>query len=135
MRDQASRTADVQLDTREEPRSALPAGLLALGCKVTAGEARVSLTGELDVASADQAFRYVRDVIDRYHTCVVLDVAGLSFCDACGLTALLRMNRYARQARTSLRLMSPSRRLMQVLRITGLTGVLVTEAPASPAAE
>jgi anti-sigma B factor antagonist len=135
MRDQASGAigADVELATRPRPGSGLPDGLLALGCEVTGGEARVSFTGELDVASADQAFCYVRDVIDRYHTPVVLDVAGLSFCDARGLAALLRMSRHAQQARTSLRLTSPSHRLLQLLRITGLAGLLVTNAPASPA--
>jgi len=135
MHDQASGAvgADVVLATRPEPRSALPAGLLAFGCAVTGDEARVSFTGELDMASADQAFCYVRDVIDRYHTTVVLDMTGLSFCDARGLAALMRMSRHAQQARISLRLASPSRRLQQILRITGLAGLLTTNAPASPA--
>lgn len=137
MRDQAPRAigAGIELAARPGPGSGLPAGLLALGCEVTGGEARVSLTGELDMASADDAFYYVRDVIDRHHIAVVLDAAGVSFCDARGLSALLRMRRYAQQAGISLRLTSPSRRLLQILRITGLAGLLVTTAPPAPAAE
>jgi anti-anti-sigma factor len=130
-----SSTAGAELASGPGPEGARPDGQLLLGCDLTAGEARVSFTGDLDMASADQAFCYVRDVIDRYHTCVILDATGVRFCDARGLAAFLRMSRYARQARTSLRLISPSRRMLQILRITGLADVLVTKAPASSAAE
>jgi anti-anti-sigma factor len=82
------------------------------------------------MASADRAFCYVCDVIDRCRTAVVLDLAGLSFCDARGLAAFLRMRRYAEQAGSSLQLMSPSRQLREILRITGLADQLqVTKGP------
>ncbi len=124
----------VELARRPGPGNAPADGQLVLGCDFVAGEARVSFTGELDMSSAGQAFWYVQDVIDRYRAAVVLDVTHLSFCDARGLAALLRMSRYAEQACTSLRLMSPSRQLLQILRITGLGDTLrVTKGPARPA--
>ena len=62
-----------------------------------AGEAIVDLGGELDIASAEVAVSYVRDVIDRHRRPVIVDLAALAFCDARGLTALVRMAGYAEQ--------------------------------------
>ena len=67
------------------------AGMLTLSCLISqAGQTTVTFAGELDAASADQAYGYVRDVIDARGGQVLLDVAGLSFCDARGLAALTR---------------------------------------------
>jgi anti-sigma B factor antagonist len=136
MRGHECGTAVVEPTMRAGPGSAPQDGQLVLGCHATADEVKVSFTGELDMASADRAFCYVCDVIDRSRTAVVLDMAGLCFCDARGLAALLRMSRYAEQAHTALQLTSPSRRLLQILRITGLGDkLLVTNDPARPAIE
>ena len=99
------------------------AGSLELRHRISPdGEAVVSIDGELDIATADAALRYVSDVIDRTHMPVTLEAAGLRFCDATGLTALLRMARHAEQARCRFRLVSPSPSLVKLLRITGLYG-------------
>jgi anti-sigma B factor antagonist len=108
-----------------QPESATgqPDKQLSLGCHVTArGEVVLTLTGELDLASAERAFGYVRDAIDRHDVPVVVDLASLSFCDARGLGTLLRMSRYADQAGRALRLMSPQPQLQKIMRITGLDG-------------
>ena len=47
-------------------------------------------------------------------------MADLSFCDARGLGALVRMSRHAAQAGSSLHLVAPRPRLMKIIRITGL---------------
>ena len=51
----------------------------------------------------------MRDAIDIHGGTVLLDVAALSFCDARGLSALMRMSRHARQAGSSLRLLAEGR--------------------------
>lgn len=51
------------------------------------GEAIVNLDGELDLASAEAAVCYVKDVIDRHRGPVTVDLAALVFCDARGLAA------------------------------------------------
>ena len=92
-----------------------------LACEITAaGEALVSLSGELDITSSDSAFGGVRDVIDRHHGPVIVDVAGLGFCDARGLGTLVRMSNYAGKAGCPLQLASPGPHLLEIMRITGL---------------
>ena len=101
------------------------AGMLTLSCLVSpTGQATVTFAGELDAASADQAYRYVRAAIDVHGGPVLLDVAGLSFCDACGLGALARMSRHAAQAGSSVRLVAPPPLLRKIIRITGLADQL-----------
>jgi anti-sigma B factor antagonist len=108
-----------------------PTGL-ALASTVTPSAAIVTLHGELDIATADDAVAYVRDIIDRYRRPVVLDARELSFCDARGLSALVRMKRHAAQADCALSIASPSRLLRMIMRITGLSGDLLPRRPASP---
>jgi anti-sigma B factor antagonist len=85
-----------------------------------AGDAVVDIAGELDIATADQAVRYVRQVIDRHCGPVIVNLAALEFCDARGLGALLRMADYAEQAGCLFRLASPPPPLVKIMRITGL---------------
>jgi anti-sigma B factor antagonist len=105
---------------QQQPGTVRLAGMLTLSCLISqTGQATVTFSGELDYASADQAYGYVRGAIDAYGGQVLLDVAGLSFCDAYGLGALVRMSRHAGQARSSLQLVAPPPRLMKIIRITG----------------
>jgi anti-sigma B factor antagonist len=84
------------------------------------GEAAVEIGGELDLDTADQAFRYVQKIIDRHRGPVVVSLAGVSFCDARGLRALVLIANYADQADCPLRLTSPSPKLAKLMRMTGL---------------
>lgn len=88
---------------------------------VPTGEVIVDIGGELDIATADTAVsRYVTDIIDHHHGPVVVNLTGLRFCDARGLSALLRMANYAEQAGCPFMLASPSPPLIKLMRITGL---------------
>jgi anti-sigma B factor antagonist len=84
------------------------------------GEAVIDIGGELDIATAEAAVRYVRQVVDCHRGLVIVDLAGLRFCDARGLNALLRMADYAERAACPFRLASPSPSLIKIMRITGL---------------
>ena len=104
-----------------QPGTVRLADMLTLSCLISqTGQTTVTFAGELDTASADQAYEYVRDAIDARGGQVLLDVAGLSFCDARGLGALARMSRHAGQAGSSLHLVAPPSRLRKIIRITGL---------------
>lgn len=84
------------------------------------GGAAVELGGELDVATADAAYEYVREIIDRCGGPVVVCVAGVRFCDARGLHALVRMSHHAQRTDCRFLVTSPSSRLTKLIQITGL---------------
>ena len=93
---------------------------LELTCRTGAnGYQIVSVTGELDIATAEQAYSYISEVIDGLAP-VTVDLSGLTFCDASGLGALARIARHARQAGRQLMLTSARPSLMKIMRITGL---------------
>jgi anti-anti-sigma factor len=98
---------------------------LELSC-VTDGDGNqiISVTGELDIATAEQAYAYISDVIDAWPGLspapVSVDLSGLTFCDASGLGALARTARHARQAGRQLNLTKARPSLLKIMRITGL---------------
>ena len=97
---------------------------LELSCQIDGdGNQIVSVTGELDIATAEQAYIYISDVIDASETGpapVSVDLSGLTFCDASGLGVLARTARHARQAGRQLRLTAARPSLLKIMRITGL---------------
>ena len=94
---------------------------LELSCRTEEdGSQVITVTGELDIATAEQAYTYISDVIDGWPAPVSVDLAGLTFCDASGLGALARVARHARQAGRPLRLISARPSLVKIMRITGL---------------
>jgi anti-sigma B factor antagonist len=105
------------VDTRGD--SAIPA--LKLSHRISpAGEAVVDFDGELDIATADLAVSYIREIIDRHSRPVVADLLALAFCDARGLAALVLMAGYAEQMGFAFRISSPSVALVKIMRISGL---------------
>jgi anti-sigma B factor antagonist len=99
------------------------AGQLRLGQYTGAdGGQVVSVAGELDIATAQQAYDYLSDVIDHGQTPVSVDLAGLTFCDASGLGVLARLAKRAKEVGRQLLLISPRPYLIKIMRITGLDG-------------
>ena len=88
------------------------------------------MTGELDIATAEQAYTYISDVIDCWPAPVGVDLAGLTFCDASGLGALARLARHAQEAGRPLTLISPRPALVKIMRITGLDRIFPELRPA-----
>ena len=84
------------------------------------GEVVVRLRGDLDICSAEQAFRYVGDMIDRCRGRVLVDLSGVNYCDAVGLRTLALMCNYADHSGCLLELVAPSDSLLKVMKITGL---------------
>ena len=80
----------------------------------------VSMTGELDIATAEQAYSYISDVIDGLPAPVTVDLSGLTFCDASGIGALVRIARHARQTGRQVMLTSVRPSVLKIMRITGL---------------
>lgn len=84
------------------------------------GSATVSARGELDIATAEQAYAYLRDVLDSLRGPLTVNLAGLTFCDAAGLGALARLAGHARQAGRELKLAAVRPSLLRIMRITGM---------------
>lgn len=84
------------------------------------GCAMVFVRGELDVAAADDLFDYVREVIDRTISVVLLDLAELTFCDGRGLGSLVRIGNYAEAVGRRIVLAEPTPAVTRVLRIAKL---------------
>jgi anti-anti-sigma factor len=86
----------------------------------TDGNATVRARGELDIATADQAYAYLRDVVDSQDGPVTINLAELTFCDAAGLGALARAAGHARRSGHELKLAAAQPSLLRIMRITGM---------------
>jgi anti-sigma B factor antagonist len=103
--------------------------LLAMRHRVVpTGEVTADIDGELDIATAEMAVSYVTTIIDHHRGFVTINLKGLRFCDASGLSALLRIADYAKQTDCPLMLASPSPSLIKLMRITGLDRKLLPRA-------
>ena len=58
----------------------------------------LSVQGELDLATADSLYQRGRAAIGCGGQLLLLDLTDLSFCDACGLSALVRIANEAEAA-------------------------------------
>jgi anti-sigma B factor antagonist len=84
------------------------------------GRATVRVRGELDIATADQAYAYLRDVVDNQDGPVTMNLSELTFCDAAGLGVLARLAGHARRTGRSLKLTAARPALLRIMRITGM---------------
>jgi anti-anti-sigma factor len=84
------------------------------------GKATVRVRGELDIATADQAYAYLRDVVDSQDGPVMMNLSELSFCDAAGLGVLAKVAGHARRSGRSLELTAARPALLRIMAITGM---------------
>jgi anti-anti-sigma factor len=84
------------------------------------GKATVHVRGELDIATADQAYAYLRDVVDSQDGPVMMNLSELSFCDAAGLGVLAKVAAHARRSGRSLKLTAARPSLLRIMAITGM---------------
>ncbi|HEV3383064.1 MAG TPA: STAS domain-containing protein [Trebonia sp.] len=82
------------------------------------GNATVRARGELDIATADQAYAYLRDVVDSQEGQITVNLAELTFCDAAGLGALARAQGHAHRSGRTLKLAAAQPSLLRIMRIT-----------------
>ncbi|MCW3033275.1 MAG: anti-sigma factor antagonist [Solirubrobacteraceae bacterium] len=80
----------------------------------------VTLSGELDIASAQMLEATLADACDEGAREIVLEMAGIDFMDSMGLNAILRGQKLCEERRCTLNL-TPARRAVQgVLESTGV---------------
>lgn len=83
------------------------------------------LAGEIDVLTVTQLATLVNEALAEPPARIVLDMAGVTFCDSQGLGTLVVLSRKAQHARTVLSLVNVGDFLMRVLDITGLRSALM----------
>ncbi|MFG2682065.1 STAS domain-containing protein [Streptomyces sp. NPDC048392] len=95
----------------------------------------IELVGELDHDSAPD----VRDHLSRTSLeagqQLIVDLAGITFCDSSGITVLIAARNLTLQAHADLALAAVPDRLHRILRIVGLDKVFPTHPTAQAAAD
>ena len=93
----------------------------------TATEVVLALTGEIDMATAGELRAATdRNLLDP-PTRVVLDFAGVTFCDSQGLSTLISLNRQVAAVGSQLVLANIGDFMGRLLEITGLRAVFEVE--------
>jgi anti-sigma B factor antagonist len=88
-------------------------------------EVVVTLSGELDLSSAPRLSDTIGDLLRTAPPRIVLDMAGVTFCDSQGLGTLVVLSRRASLAQSYLVLTNVADFLLRVLDITGLRPALM----------
>jgi anti-anti-sigma factor len=91
-------------------------------------ETVVSLAGEIDMSTVQRLAAAVDEVLASEPPArVVLDMAGVTFCDSQGLGTLVVLSRKATMSQSYLVLVNVGAFLIRVLDITGLRGALMIQ--------
>ncbi|WP_055601988.1 STAS domain-containing protein [Streptomyces aureus] len=107
---------------------------LTLRTRTTAKGAVIELTGELDHRTAPEVRAALPGAGLEAGQQLVLDLAGLTFCDSSGITVLLAARNHARAADASIALAAVPDHLQRIFRVVGLEHVFPTH-PTAGAAE
>ena len=88
------------------------------------------LAGEIDVLTVTELSTLVNEILAAEPpNRIVLDMAGVTFCDSQGLGTLVVLSRKAQHNQTVLALANVGDFLMRVLDITGLRSALMITTP------
>lgn len=87
---------------------------------IPAAATLVHLRGELDLTTGHTVRERLLRVLRPSTSLLILDLSGVSFCDAAGLGVLVGIQRQARSLDIVLGLAAPRPHLTKVLRLTGL---------------
>lgn len=104
-------------------RDAAAASRLQVLGYVTGLCAVVSLVGELDIAEVTRVSDGLRALLSQNRSRIVLDLSGLTFCDAAGLGVLIRYHLRAGSQGGWLRLTGLNPRTIRLLELARVTHV------------
>ena len=84
--------------------------------------------GEMDKAAEDRArAAFLWLVRQAPGDCLVVEVSGVTFCDAAGLRVFLELHRAALGTHRTVVLRGPGRQLERLLHVTGAAGLFVIQ--------
>ncbi|BCB80972.1 putative anti-sigma factor antagonist [Phytohabitans flavus] len=87
-------------------------------------ETVLKLAGEIDMLTAGRLSNVVNDILADPPVRIVLDMAGVTFCDSQGLGTIVVLTKKASHTRSVLMLTNVGEFLLRVLDITGLRSAL-----------
>jgi anti-sigma B factor antagonist len=93
-------------------------------------EVVIQLAGEIDVLTVSELSTVVNELLPEPPARIILDMAGVTFCDSQGLGTLVVLSRKAQHAQSVLSLKNVGEFLMRVLDITGLRSALMISSTA-----
>jgi anti-sigma B factor antagonist len=96
---------------------------LSIGVTESSGSAVVTIAGEIDLASAPSLRERLSQCMDKGCRDITLEMSGVSFMDSSGIKALLAARGQLEEVDGRLTLSSPSRTVLRVLDVTGLSSV------------
>jgi anti-sigma B factor antagonist len=99
-------------------------GSLQISNVLVDGAVRVSLQGELDLASARQMEEHFVAIDEQAPARVVVDLSGLAFIDSSGLRMLLLADARAREHSYELVLLAGPEPVQRVFEMTGAVDIL-----------
>jgi anti-anti-sigma factor len=101
---------------------------LSVSVRRGSAEAVVALTGEIDMSTVHRLVKAVDEILTAEPPPrVVLDLAGITFCDSQGLGTLVVLSRRASMAQSCIVLVNVGDFLLRVLDITGLRDALMIQ--------
>ena len=98
---------------------------LSIAVQRAPDEVIIHLAGEIDVLTVTKLSAMVNEILVEPPSRIVLDMAGVTFCDSQGLGTLVVLSRKAQHARVVLALANVGDFLLRVLDITGLRSALM----------
>jgi anti-sigma B factor antagonist len=98
---------------------------LSITVQRTPDEVVFVLAGEVDMLTVGQLSTEVTEMLTDPPNRIILDMAGVTFCDSQGLGTLVVLSRKATHAQVVLLLANVGDFLLRVLDITGLRSALV----------
>ncbi|MGI5206095.1 STAS domain-containing protein [Spirillospora sp. CA-108201] len=88
-----------------------------------AGHTLITITGDLDIASAPSLREPLETALRDAGPLVVIDLSGVTFCDAAGLALLTGARRLTEPEGVTLVLAAPRPHMVRLLRVSGLARV------------
>jgi anti-sigma B factor antagonist len=116
--------AVAMITVSDRPASTAIAGRLVVRSKSDGAVHTISLSGELDVASAQMLEETLRDACSTGASEIVLDLSGVEFMDSTGLNAILKGKSFCEQRDCAYSLTPAQRPVDRVFRTTGVRGRL-----------
>ncbi|SNT16934.1 anti-anti-sigma factor [Streptosporangium subroseum] len=95
---------------------------LQLASEYANGSVVITVAGELDLATRSDLCDYVHHILNIHADTVIIDLAGVTFIDASGLSALIVLRRHARDLGTPLLLAEAPPVVLRLIKLTDLEG-------------